>query len=201
VKTGAGISSFVSLGNKADVSGNDLLSYWFDDPATTAVALYLESFGSPRRFARIARALARRKPVIAVVSGRSAAGQRAGASHTAAAASPDVAVDTLCAQAGIIRTDHLGEMLDAARMLTDQPLPAGDRLAIMGNAGGVNVRAADAADAAGLQVPQLGNGLCAQLARLVPGGGNPLDLGAGATPVAFADALDCSPTGRSGWSP
>ena len=134
-RTGAGVSSFVSLGNKADVSGNDLLSYWFDDPATTAVALYLESFGNPRRFARIARALARRKPVLAVVSGRSVAGQRAGASHTAAAASPDIAVDTLCAQAGIVRVDHLGELLDAARMMTDQPLPAGDRIAVIGNAG------------------------------------------------------------------
>jgi acyl-CoA synthetase (NDP forming)/GNAT superfamily N-acetyltransferase len=188
-RTGAGVSSFVSLGNKADVSGNDLLAYWYDDPATTAVALYLESFGNPRRFARIARALARRKPVIAVFSGRSVAGQRAGASHTAAAASPDVAVDTLCAQAGIIRTDHLGELLDAARMLTDQPLPAGNRLAILGNAGGVNVLAADAAEPAGLVIPQPSDQLHAQLDRLAPGG-NPLDLGAGATPTAFADALD-----------
>jgi len=189
-RTGTGVSSFVSLGNKADVSGNDLLSYWFDDPATTAVALYLESFGNPRRFARIARALARRKPVIAVFSGRSVAGQRAGVSHTAAAASPDVAVDTLSAQAGIIRTDHLGELLDAARMLTDQPLPGGDRLAILGNAGGVNVLAADAADPAGLRVPQASDGLRLQLGRLVAGAGNPLDLGAAATPAAFADAYD-----------
>jgi acyl-CoA synthetase (NDP forming) len=189
-RTGAGVSSFVSLGNKADISGNDLLSYWFDDPATTAVALYLESFGNPRRFARIARALARRKPVIAVISGRSVAGQRAGASHTAAAASPYQAVDTLCAQAGIIRTDHLGEMLYAARMLTDQPLPAGKRLAILGNAGGVNVLAADAAEPVDLHVPELTDALRDRLGRLVPGAGNPLDLGAGATPAAFASALD-----------
>lgn len=188
--TGTGVSSFVSLGNKADVSGNDLLSYWYDDPATTAVALYLESFGNPRRFARIARALARRKPVIAVFSGRSVAGQRAGASHTAAAASPAVAVDTLCAQAGIIRTDHLGELLDAARMLTDQPLPAGGRLGILGNAGGVNVLAADAAEPAGLVVPAASDQLSAQLGRLVRGAGNPLDLGAAASPEGFADALD-----------
>ncbi len=189
-RTGAGISSFVSLGNKADVSGNDLLSYWFDDPATSAVALYLESFGNPRRFARIGRALARRKPVIAVVSGRSAAGQRAGASHTAAAASPDVAVDTLCAQAGIIRVDHLGELLDTARMVTDQPLPAGDRLAVIGNAGGVNVLAADAAEADGLQVPAASAELAARLDKVIPGAGNPLDLGAGATPEAFAAAFE-----------
>jgi acyl-CoA synthetase (NDP forming)/GNAT superfamily N-acetyltransferase len=186
-RTGAGVSSFVSLGNKADVSGNDLLQYWFDDPATTAVALYLESFGNPRRFARIARALARRKPVLAVVSGRSVAGKRAGASHTAAAASPDMAVETLCAQAGIVRADHLGDLLDAARMLTDQPLPAGDRIAILGNAGGVNVLAADAAEPAGLRVPELSAAL---LGKLGPGAGNPYDLGAGATVEAFAQSLE-----------
>jgi acyl-CoA synthetase (NDP forming)/GNAT superfamily N-acetyltransferase len=189
-RTGVGISSFVSLGNKADVSGNDLLSYWYDDPATKTVALYLESFGNPRRFARIARTLARRKPVIAVISGRSAAGQRAGASHTAAAASPAVAVDTLCAQAGVIRVDHLGDMLDTARVVTDQPLPGGDRLGIVGNAGGVNVLAADAAEAAGLRVPPASADLTQRLAAVVPGAGNPLDLGAGATPSAFSTALD-----------
>ncbi|HEY7223574.1 MAG TPA: GNAT family N-acetyltransferase [Micromonosporaceae bacterium] len=189
-RTGVGISDFVSLGNKADVSGNDLLSYWYDDPTTTTVALYLESFGNPRRFARIARTLARRKPVLAVVSGRSAAGARAGASHTAAAASPAVAVDSLCAQAGIIRVDHLGELLDTARIVTDQPLPAGDRLGIVGNAGGVNVLAADAAEAAGLRVPPASSELASALSTVVPGAGNPLDLGAAASPSAFAAALD-----------
>jgi acyl-CoA synthetase (NDP forming)/GNAT superfamily N-acetyltransferase len=175
---GCGISSFVSLGNKADVSGNDLLAYWYDDPATSAVALYLESFGNPRRFARVARALARRKPLLAVFSGRSVAGQRAGASHTAAAAAPGVAVDTLFAQAGVVRADNLGDLIDAARMLTDQPLPAGDRLAVIGNAGGANVLAADAADGHGLRLP-------AQVAGL----DNPLDLGAGASPSGLREAL------------
>ena len=189
-RTGTGVSSFVSLGNKADISGNDLLAYWFDDPATSAVALYLESFGNPRRFARVVRALARRKPVLAVFSGRSIAGKRAGASHTAAAASPGVAVDTLFDQAGVIRADHLGELLDAARMVTDQPLPAGDRLAILGNAGGVNVLAADAAEAAGLRVPEPSIDLLSSIQRLVPGAGNPLDLGAAATPDGFANALE-----------
>jgi acyl-CoA synthetase (NDP forming)/GNAT superfamily N-acetyltransferase len=189
-QTGVGISTFVSLGNKADVSGNDLLSYWYDDSSTRAVALYLESFGNPRRFARIARTLARRKPVLAVVSGRSSAGARAGASHTAAAASPAVAVDTLCAQAGIIRVDHLGELLDTARVVTDQPLPAGNRLGILGNAGGVNVLSADAASAAGLEVPAASASLAAALSEVAPGGGNPYDLGAGASPAAFASALE-----------
>jgi acyl-CoA synthetase (NDP forming)/GNAT superfamily N-acetyltransferase len=191
-RTGCGVSTFVSLGNKADVSGNDLISYWHDDPSTTAVALYLESFGNPRRFGRLVRALGRRKPVLAVKSGRSNAGRRAGASHTAAAAAPNVAVDTLFAQAGVVRVDTLGELLDAARMFGGPPLPAGDRIAIIGNGGGVNVLAADAAEAAELRVPSLGADLRARLAALLPGGSadNPLDLGAGATPRALAEAFD-----------
>jgi len=131
IRAGHGISTFVSLGNKADVSGNDLIAYWYDDPATQAVALYLESFGNPRKFARTVRALARRKPVLALKSGRSGAGQRAGASHTAAAAAPAATVDALFAQAGVVRPDSLGDLLDAARMLTGQPLPTGRRLAVV----------------------------------------------------------------------
>jgi acyl-CoA synthetase (NDP forming)/L-amino acid N-acyltransferase YncA len=192
-RAGCGISSFVSMGNKVDVSGNDLLAYWFDDPATQAVALYLESFGNPRKFARRVRALARRKPVLAVFSGRSSAGQRAGASHTAAAAAPSATVDALFAQAGVIRADHLGELLDAARMVTGQPLPGGNRLAILGNAGGVNVLAADAAEAAGLSVPEPSARLRDRLSRALPSAAsaaNPIDLGAAAAPAVFARALD-----------
>jgi acyl-CoA synthetase (NDP forming)/GNAT superfamily N-acetyltransferase len=174
-RTGTGLSSFISLGNKADVSGNDLLAYWYDDPATRVVALYLESVGNPRRFARVARALGRRKPVLAVKSGRSAAGQRAGASHTAAAAAPDSTVDALFAQAGVVRCDSLGELLDSARLLVDQPLPAGGRMGVVGNAGGVNVMIVDAAEAHGLTVPPLHDSPVA----------NPVDLGAAATPDAF----------------
>jgi acyl-CoA synthetase (NDP forming)/L-amino acid N-acyltransferase YncA len=189
-RTGCGVSTFVSLGNKADVSGNDLIAYWFDDPATSAVALYLESFGNPRKFARTVRALARRKPVLAVKSGRSVAGARAGASHTAAAAAPAVTVDALFAQAGVVRVDNLGDLLDAARMLTDQPLPAGDRLAVVGNAGGINVLAADAAEATGLRMPPLSAELRERLAGLAPeaaGHDNPIDLGAAASAEAFRD--------------
>ncbi|GIJ48097.1 GNAT family N-acetyltransferase [Virgisporangium aliadipatigenens] len=189
---GIGVSSFVSLGNKADVSGNDLLAYWCDDPATRSVALYLESFGNPRRFAWTARAIARRKPVLAVKSGRSGGGRRAGASHTAAAAAPDVAVDALFAQAGVVRTDTLGELLDAARMLTDQPLPAGSRVGIIGNAGGLNVLAADAAEAAALAVPELSAPLRDALRETAPGAAgwsNPVDLGAEATPATLAASV------------
>jgi acyl-CoA synthetase (NDP forming)/GNAT superfamily N-acetyltransferase len=191
-RTGVGLSAFVSLGNKADVSGNDLLSYWYDDPATRAVALYLESLGNPRRFARVARAIARRKPVLVVKSGRTAAGTRAGASHTAAAAAPDATVDALFTQAGVIRCDGLGELLDTARLLVDQPLPAGPRLAIIGNAGGVNVLATDHADRAGLKIPELPATLRTQLAELAPTAAtvaNPVDLGAAATPTTIAATI------------
>jgi len=191
-RTGVGLSAFVSLGNKADVSGNDLLSYWYDDDATRAVALYLESLGNPRRFARIARAIGRRKPVLVVKSGRTDAGSRAGASHTAAAAAPDATVDALFAQAGVVRCDGLGELLDAARLLVDQPLPAGTRLGIIGNAGGVNVLATDDADAAGLAVPELPVALRARLAEVAPAAAtvaNPIDLGAAANPAAIAEAI------------
>jgi acyl-CoA synthetase (NDP forming) len=182
-RSGVGISTFVSLGNKIDVSTNDLLAYWYDDLATQAVALYVESFGNPRRFSWLARALSTRKPILAVKSGRSAGGRRAGSSHTAAAAAPDVAVDTLFRQAGVLRMDTLGELLDAARLLTEQPLPAGDRVAIVGNAGGLNILAADAAAAAELQVVELSATLQREFAGIAPhlaGVSNPVDLGADA---------------------
>ena len=199
-RTGTGISSFVSLGNKADVSTNDLLAYWYDDPATSAVALYVESFGNPRRFAGLAQALAQRKPILAVKSGRSGGGRRAGASHTAAAAAPDLTVSTLFEQAGVIRTDTLGELLDAARLLTSQPLPAGDRVGVVGNAGGLNVLAADAAQAGGLQVPELSPAARQAIPALPTAAGiaNPVDLGAEAAPAAMADAVRA--VGRSGRS-
>jgi acyl-CoA synthetase (NDP forming) len=191
-RTGTGISSFVSLGNKADVSGNDLLAYWYDDPTTAAVALYLESVGNPRRFARVARAISRRKPVLVVKSGRTESGARAGASHTAAAAAPDVTVDALFRQAGVIRCESLGELLEAARLLVTQPLPAGGRIGIVGNAGGINVLAADAADGAGLTLPTLPEAIQAEIRSAgagVASAANPVDLGAAATPPAMAATI------------
>ena len=191
-RSGVGISTFVSLGNKIDVSTNDLLSYWYDDVTTRAVALYVESFGNPRRFTWLARALSTRKPILAVKSGRSVGGRRAGTSHTAAAAAPDVAVDTLFRQAGVLRMDTLGELLDAARLLTDQPLPAGDRVAIIGNAGGLNILAADTAAAAGLQVVELSAALQQELADIAPhlaGVANPVDLGADVPPATIGRAI------------
>lgn len=135
-RSGLGIASFVSLGNKADVSGNDLVEVCTDDPGVGVGALYLESFGNARKFARVARRMSERKPLLAVFGGRSEGGRRAGASHTAAAAAPTVAVEALFAQSGVIGVASAQELVDTARVLLDQPLPAGRRIAVVGNAGG-----------------------------------------------------------------
>jgi acetyl coenzyme A synthetase (ADP forming)-like protein len=191
-RLGLGVSTFVSVGNKADVSGNDLLQYWEDDPATDVVLLYLESVGNPRKFARIARRVSRRKPIVAVKAGRSVVGARAASSHTAAMASADVAVDALFRQAGVIRVDTVDELFDTARLLSAQPLPAGRRVAILSNAGGPGILAADACVAAGLDVPELAAGTRARLrAVLDPNAtvANPADLVASATPSTYEEAV------------
>jgi acyl-CoA synthetase (NDP forming)/RimJ/RimL family protein N-acetyltransferase len=189
---GLGLSSFVSLGNKADVSSNDLLEYWEDDDATSVVALYLESFGNPLRFGSIARRVARKKPVLAVKGGATAAGARAAASHTAALASSDVAVDALFRQAGVQRTRTLSEFLDAATLLSSQPLPQGGRVAILTNAGGLAILCADACAAEGLELPPPSPGTRAGLRRLVPAEAsveNPIDVLGSATAETFASVL------------
>jgi acetyl coenzyme A synthetase (ADP forming)-like protein len=194
-RRGLGVSTFVSAGNKADVSSNDLIQYWEDDPHTTVVLLYLESFGNPRTFARVARRLSRRKPIVAVKSGRSRAGQRAALVHTAALAATDTAVDALFLQSGVIRVDTLRELFDVAQVLATQPLPAGRRVAIVGNAGGPGVLAADACEAAGLDVPELASGVQDQLRALlgeVNSVANPIDLAATTTPTLFGQALDAA---------
>jgi len=180
----AGISTFVSVGNKADVSGNDLLCYWDEDPNTDVILLYLESFGNPRKFARIAPDVARHKPIVAVKSGRSAAGTRAASSHSASLANLDVAVDALFEQAGVIRTASLEEMFDVAVLLATQPVPAGPRVGVVTNAGGPGILFADACEAGGLQVPELTSESVAQLRSFLPaqaGLSNPIDMIASAT--------------------
>jgi len=187
-RLGLGVRHFVSLGNKADVSSNDLLAAWQDDPEVTAAALYLESFGNSAKFARIARRFAERKPLLAVVGGRSGSGQRAGASHTAAAATPAIRVDALFAQAGVIGCADAEDLAQTALLLSNQPLPAGSRLAVIGNAGGLGVLAADAATAAGLSVPILSEALAARLAPHVSGTtgtANPVDAGAAGSAAAL----------------
>jgi acyl-CoA synthetase (NDP forming) len=183
-----GMSTFVSVGNKADVSGNDLLSYWADDPHTGVVLLYLESFGNPRKFARIAPAVARRKPIVAVKSGRSAAGTRAASSHSAALANLDVAVDALFAQAGVIRTSTLEELFDVAALLSTQPAPAGRRVGVVTNAGGPGILLADACEARGLELPPLAPATLDALRTFLPeqaGLSNPIDMIASATPEQY----------------
>jgi acetyl coenzyme A synthetase (ADP forming)-like protein len=192
LSSGLGLSSFVSMGNKSDVSSNDLLRFWHQDADTRAILLYLESFGNPRAFARVAPVVSRATPIVVVKSGRSSAGTRAAASHTAALASPDVVVDALFRQAGVIRVDTLEELLDCGRLLANQPALAGNRLAIIGNAGGAAVLAADAGEAAGLTVPEFGAETQSAIRAFAgPNAGvsNPVDLGAGATPKLFEDAL------------
>jgi acetyl coenzyme A synthetase (ADP forming)-like protein len=190
---GLGLSSFVSMGNKADVSGNDLLRYWEGDPRTDVILLYLESFGNPRLFSRIARRVSRTKPIVAVKSGRSASGARAAGSHTAAMATPDTAVDALFLQAGVIRVDSLEQLFDVAGLLAHQPLPAGDRVAVMGNGGGAGILAVDALEAAGLDVVALDETTQAAIRAAFPttaSANNPVDLGAGASPEAFQRVIE-----------
>lgn len=184
-RCGLGVAQFVSVGNKADVSGNDLLLAWENDPRVRVIALYLESFGNPRRFARIARRVSRQVPIIAIKAGRSPAGQRAGQSHTAAAAASDDVVDALFCQAGVIRVSTIEQMLDAARVLSDQPLPAGPRVAIVGNSGGPGILAADAASGSGLDVVTLSSPTEQRLRAVALSAAswqNPVDLGAAAGP-------------------
>jgi len=191
-RIGLGVSSFVSVGNKADVSGNDLLQYWEDDPGTDVVLLYLESFGNPRKFARIARRVSRRKPIVAVKGGRSSAGVRAASSHTAAMASTDVAVDALFHQTGVIRVDTLDELFDVALLLGAQPLPTGNRVAIVGNSGGPMILATDACAGEGLEVPELSPATQDALRAMADPNAavtNPVDLVASATPEQFEEAL------------
>ncbi len=190
---GSGVSSFVSVGNKADISGNDLIQFWEPDPETGLIMLYLESFGNPRKFARIARRVSRTKPILAVKGGRTPAGNRATSSHTGALLSAsDVTVDALFQQAGVIRTDTLAELFDAALLLVSQPLPAGNRVAILTNAGGPGILCADACEAGGLVVPALPADVREELASFLPAAGstgNPVDMIASATAADYRRAI------------
>ncbi len=168
---GLGLTTFVSAGNRADVSGNDLLQYWEEDDATEVVLLYLESIGNPRKFSRVARRVSRRKPIVAVRSGRSSQGVPMGHAVRKIAA-PAQAVDAMFRQAGIIQVESLEEMFDVAQLLAHQPLPRGRRVAIVGNSDALGLLAADAATSVGLVVN-----------KQVP-------LGADATAEDFEDALD-----------
>jgi acyl-CoA synthetase (NDP forming) len=192
-RMGIGLSSFVSIGNKADVSPNDLLCYWDEDTRTEVVLLYIESFGNPRRFAEIVRRVGRRKPVVVVKSGRGVSGQRAASSHTGALlAASDTTVDALLRQVGVTRTDTLEEMFDVAALYANQPLPAGRNVAIVTNAGGLGIQCADTCESRGLRVPELAGETVSRLRTFLPaaaGVGNPVDMIASATAEDYGHTI------------
>jgi acetyl coenzyme A synthetase (ADP forming)-like protein len=191
-RRGLGISCFVSVGNKADVSSNDLIRYFEQDPGTDVILLYLESFGNPRHFSRIARRVSRTRPIVAVKAGRSVSGSRGASAQTAGRHVPDDVVDALFQQAGVIRVDTLEELFDVAEVLSHQPLPAGNRVAVLANASGPGVLAADACEARGLAVPLLQAETAGRLREvLAPEAGvhNPVDCHPTATVVQYRTAL------------
>src|SRR5579872_2518727 len=192
-RLGIGISSFASVGNKLDVSGNDMLMWWEQDGVTRLALLYLESFGNPRKFARTARRIGLRMPVLTVHAGRSEIGQRAAASHTAAVASPLVSRQALFEQAGIIATPGWGELLEAAALLSAQPVPAGHTVAIVSNAGGAGVLAADACAEHGLDVYQPHGMTRRKLRALLPEGATvtgPIDTTAPVSGEQYRQCLE-----------
>jgi acetyl coenzyme A synthetase (ADP forming)-like protein len=189
---GLGISMFVSMGNRTDVSGNDLLEYWEDDPAVRVILMYLESFGNPRRFTEIARRITRKKPILTVKSGRTEAGARAAVSHTGSLAATDDASDSLLQQCGVLRVATMEEMFSIAPAFTQQPVPAGPRVGIVTNAGGPGILATDAAVSLGLTLPEFSPATQRALKKVLPPEAtlaNPVDLIASATPERYEAAL------------
>ena len=187
-----GFSSFVSVGNKVDVSGNDLLEYWEQDERTRVILMYLESFGNPRKFTQIARRVGGRKPILAVKSGRTLSGSRAAASHTGALAGTDIAVDALFRQAGVIRCDTTEQLFDTSMLLATQPVPRGRGVGIVTNAGGPGILAADACENFGLGIPPLEAKTTEMLAAFLPPEAslrNPVDMIASATGEHYGKAV------------
>jgi acetyl coenzyme A synthetase (ADP forming)-like protein len=189
---GIGISQFVSVGNKPDVSGNDLLLAWEDEPDVEVILMYVENFGNPAKFLQLASRITKRKPIIVVKAGRSQAGARAASSHTGALAASDAAVDALLAQAGVLRAGTVEELFDLAMGFSVQAAPRSRRTAVLTNAGGPGILAADACEANGLELPDLAPATVARLAPLFPAEAsirNPLDMIASATPKGYRAAL------------
>jgi len=189
---GIGISQFVSVGNKPDVSGNDILAAWEDDPDVDVILMYVESFGNPRRFLELASRITRRKPIIVVKSGSSRAGARAAVSHTGALAASDVAVGAMLEQAGVLRARSVEELFDLAIAFGSPSAPRSRRTAVLTNAGGPGILAADALEAEGLDLAELSPPTIAALQPLFPPEAslrNPLDMIASATPSGYRSAL------------
>ena len=189
---GIGIHHFASVGNKADINANDLLEHWENDPGAKVVLMYLENFGEPRRFTRLARRITRSKPIVVVKSGRTKSGARAAASHTGALAGVDVAIDALLAQCGVLRAESVQELFDIAMALEEQPIPRGNRVAIVTNAGGPGIMIADACESNGLEIPELTAETQAKLHQIFPAEAsvrNPVDMIASANAESYRVAL------------
>jgi acyl-CoA synthetase (NDP forming) len=192
-KADIGLSSFVSVGNKVDVSGNDLLEYWAEDQRTRLIALYIESFGEPRRFTQLAKKITRHKPIIVVKSGRTPAGALAASSHTGHLAGLDIAVDALLYQCGVIRVSSIEEMMDLSLAFLKNPMPRGENVAILTNAGGPGIMATDALINEGMSIASFSKETIAGLKAMLPGEAsvrNPVDMIASATPEGYEKALD-----------
>jgi acetyltransferase len=192
-KLNLGFSYFASVGNKADVSAIDLLQYWENDEHTDVIALYLESFGEPGRFTELSRSITRRKPIVVVKSGTSAAGARAASSHTGSLAGLEVAADALLQQCGVSRVGTIEEMIDLVAGFSNAPMPAGNRVCIVTNAGGPAIMAADAAENLGLMLPELEPKTRKKIQALLPAEAsvrNPVDMISGAGPDEYEKILD-----------
>jgi acetyl coenzyme A synthetase (ADP forming)-like protein len=190
---GIGISQFVSVGNKPDVSGNDLLLQWEHDDTVGVILMYVENFGNPRRFLEIASRIAKQKPIIAMKSGRSRIGARAAASHTGSLAASDAAVDALLTQAGVLRAVSMEELFDMAMAFTGPPLPRSRRTAVLTNSGGPGILVADALEPQGMELVDLSPETIARLRPLFPEEAslrNPVDMIASATAADYRAALD-----------
>jgi len=189
---GIGIHHFASVGNKTDINGNDLLEHWEDDPGAKVILMYLENFGEPRRFTRLARRVTRSKPIVVVKSGRTKSGARAAASHTGALAGVDVAIDALLSQCGVLRAESVQELFDIAMALEEQPIPRGNRVCIVTNAGGPGIMIADACESNGLEIPELSAATQARLREIFPAEAsvrNPVDMIASANAESYRVAL------------
>ena len=191
---GIGFSTVASIGNKADISSNDVLEYFKDDPNTDIILMYLENFGNPRNFTEIARDVSRHKPIVAVKSGRTGLGAKAASSHTGALAGLDVGVDALFEQTGVLRVDTVEELFDVAQVLSTQPIPKGDRVVVVTNAGGPGILATDALVNHGMEMPALSTSTVKKLKTFISAEAsfsNPMDMVAGAGPAEFRRTLDC----------
>lgn len=193
MELGIGFSKIASIGNKADISSNDFLTYFKDDEQTDIILLYLENFGNPRNFIRIATEVSRYKPIVAVKSGRTMLGAKAASSHTGALAGLDVGVDALFDQAGIMRVDTTEELFDVAAALSRQPIPKGKRVVVVSNAGGPAVLTTDALIANGMEMPDLTPETIKELKQFISADAsyaNPMDMVAGAGPDEYLKTLN-----------